>query len=258
MLSPKKTISLLALILLLEAATTARAQLVEEFHPPQASCCPQLAAQSLVDMLQDSNQLGVYHDADQKLVSQPVEPGRVVFIGDSITYRWKLEHYFSGKPYVNRGIGGQTTPQMLVRLYSDVIGLKPAGLIILAGTNDLAGLTGPETFTMVENNLRAMTELAQVHKIKVILCSVLPVSDYTGKNATTNRPPKQIRKLNDWIKGYADEAGAGFADYYSVLADSQGMLKEGFSDDGIHPNDRGLLLMVSVAEAAIEKALAVR
>jgi acyl-CoA thioesterase-1 len=113
----------------------------------------------------------------------------VVFLGDSITDGWKLAQYFPGKPWVNRGISGQTTPQMLVRVFPDVIALKPAALLVLAGTNDIAGNTGPSTLTMIEDNLQAITELAQAHGIKVILCSLTPVSDYTARKQTVQRPP---------------------------------------------------------------------
>ncbi len=203
-----------------------------------------------------------------------------MFLGDSITEGWALDQYFPGKPYVNRGIGGQTTPQMLVRLYPDVIDLKPAAVIILAGTNDIAQNTGPETLTMVEENMMAITELAQRHGIKVILCSVMPISNYTmvpvrrvmrsGPGAaggwtappaptpqirSLQRPPDQILQLDAWMKTYAASAGATYADYFSAVVDDKGMFKEGFSDDGLHPNDRGFALMAPVAEAAIEKAL---
>ena len=133
---------------------------------------------SLADQLQDWNQLGRYHQANQQLKKQPADPKRVVFMGDSITDLWRLDEYFPGKPYVNRGIGGQTTPQMLVRMYPDVIDLKPAVMVLLAGTNDIARNTGPQTLEMIQQNIMAMTELAQHHGIKVILCSILPVSDY--------------------------------------------------------------------------------
>jgi len=234
---------------------TARGQLVSEFQPPKANCCLQGAAQQLADQLQDWNQLGRYHQDDERLKSQTAQPGRVVFMGDSITDGWNLASFFAGKPYVNRGIGGQTTPQMLVRMFPDVIDLHPAALIILAGTNDIGGNTGPETPTMVEENLQAMTELAQKHDIKVILCSVLPVSDYTQYNRTTKRPPADILKINAWIKQYAAEAHTIFADYYAALADAQGMLRQGYSEDGVHPNAKGYAVLAPVAEAAIEKAL---
>ncbi len=186
---------------------------------------------------------------------QPAEKGRVVFLGDSITDAWKLAEYFPGKPYVNRGISGQTTPQMLVRFYPDVINLRPAAMIILAGTNDIAGNTGPQTLEMIEDNFRAMCELAQNHSIKVVLCALLPVSDYTQHKMTDHRPPADILKLNDWLRRYAANIHAQVADYYSVLVDGNGMLKEGYSDDGLHPNGRGYTLMAPEAEAAIERAL---
>ena len=167
----------------------------------------------------------------------------------------ELAQYFPGKPYVNRGISGQTTPQMLVRMFPDVIALKPAALVVLAGTNDIAGNTGPSTLTMIENNLQAITELAQAHGIKVILCSVTPVSDYTARRQTLQRPLADILKLNAWMREYAARANTVFADYYAATVDETGMLKQGFSGDGLHPNDKGYALLVPVAEAAIAKAL---
>jgi len=173
---------------------------------------------------------------------------------------------------VNRGIGGQTTPQMLVRMFPDVIDLKPAAIVILAGTNDIAQNTGPETATMVQENLMAMTELAQKHGIKVILCSVTPISDYAMMPPDWNpppppgathpkliqsvqRPPAQILQLNNWMKSYAASVGAVYADYFSAVVDGSGMLKEGLSHDGLHPNTQGYALMVPVVEAAIQKTL---
>jgi lysophospholipase L1-like esterase len=231
------------------------AQLVEQFNPPRANCCLQGAAQAVADQLQDWNQLGRYHADNQRLKSVPAEPGRVVFIGDSITDGWKLAQSFPGKPYVNRGIGGQTTPQMLVRMFPDVIELKPAAMILLAGTNDIAGNTGPTTLTQIQHNFQAMTELAQAHGIKVILCTVMPISDYTPRKQTARRPPADILRLNAWIKEYAAKANAGVADYYSALVDDKGMLREGFADDGLHPNAKGYELVAPVAAAAIQKAL---
>ena len=233
----------------------ARAQLVQEFSPPKADCCLQFLAQRLADQLQDWNQLGRYHEDDGRLEGQPPPKGRVVFLGDSITDGWKLAQYFPGKPYVNRGISGQTTPQMLVRMFPDVINLKPAALIILAGTNDIARNTGPETAEMIEDNFRAICELAGKHGIKVILGLLLPVSDYTASKQTTRRPPADILRLNDWLRHYAAEIHAPVADYYSALVDEQGMLREGYSDDGLHPNARGYTVMAPIAASAIEKAL---
>lgn len=246
---------LLAACATLWSAIAAPCQLVEQYNPPKANCCLQFAAQGLADQLQDWNQIGRYHPDDERLKALAPEPRRVVFMGDSITDGWKLDQYFSGKPYVNRGIGGQTTAQMLVRMYPDVIDLKPAAIVILAGTNDIARNTGPETLAMIEENFEAMTELAQAHGIKVILCLLTPISDYTEHKQTEHRPPADILKLNDWLKQYANRTHAGIADYYTATVDSTGRLKEGYSNDGLHPNDKGYALMAPVAEAALEKAL---
>lgn len=233
----------------------AAGQVVEQFAPPRANCCLPAAAKTLADQLQDWNQLGRYYADNQRLRQLPPEPGRVIFLGDSITDGWKLAQYFPGKPYVNRGISGQTTPQMLVRLFPDVIALKPAALLVYAGTNDIAGNTGSSTLAMIEDNLQAITELAQAHGIKVILCSVTPISDYTSRKQTPQRPPADILRLNAWMREYAARAQATFADYYAALVDETGMLKDGFSGDGLHPNDKGYALLVPVAEAAIAKTL---
>jgi lysophospholipase L1-like esterase len=275
-----RRILFLAVFVALLTSSSARAQLVDDYSPPKTTCCWAATARNLSDQMLDWNQLGRFHAADEELKKQPADPRRVVFLGDSITEGWALDEYFPGKSYVNRGIGGQTTPQMLVRLYPDVIDLKPAAVIILAGTNDIAQNTGPETLTMVEENLMAITELAQRHGIKVILCSVMPISNYTmvpvrrvmrsGPGAaggwtappaptpqirSVQRPPDQILQLDAWMKAYAASAGATYADYFSAVVDDKGMFKEGFSDDGLHPNDHGFALMAPVAEAAIEKAL---
>jgi lysophospholipase L1-like esterase len=136
-----------------------------------------------------------------------------------------------------------------------VIDLKPAALIILAGTNDISRNTGPETITMIEENFQAMTELAQAHGIKAILCSLTPISDYTKNKQTVARPPADILKLNAWLREYAAKVHAVFADYYAATVDGKGMLREGYSDDGLHPNVKGYELLAPVAESAIEKAL---
>jgi lysophospholipase L1-like esterase len=250
---PRNAICCLIPLLLLPAA--ARCQLVEEFNPPKANCCLASFAHNLADQLLDWNQLGRYHEDNERLKAQPADPRRVVFLGDSITDGWKLSQSFPDKPYVNRGIGGQTTPQMLVRMYPDVIDLKPAALIILAGTNDISRNTGPETITMIEENFQAMTELAQAHGIKVILCSLTPISDYTKYKQTGGRPPADILKLNQWLREYAGKAHAVFADYFGATVDGKGMLRDGYSGDGLHPNDKGYELLAPVATAAIEKAL---
>lgn len=248
--------SLLPLALLLVAgAAPVQAQLVEEFAPPRANCCLATRAQELADQLQDWNQLGRYHADNARLRALPPEPDRVVFLGDSITDGWKLAQSFPGKPYVNRGISGQTTAQMLVRLFPDVINLRPKALIVLAGTNDIARNTGPQTIEMIGQNIQAITELAQAHGIKVVLCGLLPVSDYTPRKQTERRPPADILKLNAWLKQYAAKAGAVYADYHAASADERGMLKQGISEDGLHPNARGYALMAPVAEAALRQAM---
>jgi len=254
----------------------ADAQLSDGFNPPRANCCLINNARALADQLQDWNQLGRYHQADEDLKQQPADPRRVIFMGDSITDFWRLEQYFPGKPYLNRGIGGQTTPQMLVRMYPDVIDLKPAAMIVLAGTNDIARNTGPMTAELIEDNIMAMTELAQQHGIKVILCSVTPISDYPflkqqsagapppagpGRGPaprvrmTEGRPPSDILKLNSWLKAYAARVNATYVDYFTPLVDDKGWLKDGISDDGLHPNAEGYKIMAPIAAAAIEKAL---
>lgn len=232
------------------------AQLAEDFNPPRANCCLANTAQMLANQLQDWNQLGRYHADNEKLKAQPAEAGRVVFIGDSITDGWKLATSFPGKPYVNRGISGQVTSQMLVRMMEDVINLKPAAVAIFAGTNDIARNNGPQTLAQITGNLQMMAELAKLHGIRVILCSVTPVSDYGPRPMTTGRPPADILRLNAWMKDYAAKSGSVYADYFAAVADEKGFLKEGISRDGLHPNDKGYELMTPVIAEAIGKALA--
>ena len=266
---------LFIVIAVLLFGNTLYAQLAEDFNTPRANCCLLNTAKSLADQLQDWNQLGRYHQANQQLKKQPADAKRVVFMGDSITDLWRLDEYFPGKGYVNRGIGGQTTPQMLVRMYPDVIDLKPAVMILLAGTNDIARNTGPMTSEMIQENIMAMTELAQHHGIKVILCSILPVSDYpflrqqTGQAAaaagpgpaaprvkmTDGRPPADILKLNAWMKDYAARANAVYVDYFKAVVDEKGWLKDAYSGDGLHPNAEGYKVMAPIVGVAIQKAL---
>jgi acyl-CoA thioesterase I len=255
---------LLALLLLASCAgAPAFAQLAADIPPGRAgTCCFAGAAQRLAEQLQDWNQLGRYHHANLELVRRAAsEPGRVVFMGDSITDGWALETAFPGKPYVNRGIGGQTTAQMLVRMYPDVLALRPAAVIILAGTNDIARNNGPQTLEMIQQNVMAMTELAQAHRIRVVLCSVLPITDAkTGQGGapivqSVQRPPADILKLDAWIADYAKASGAVFADYYAATVDAKGFLRAEDTNDGLHPNAAGYALMAPVAAAALEKAL---
>ena len=179
---------------------------------------------------------------------------RVVFMGNSITEGWVNLHpqFFTGKFYLNRGIGGQTTPQMLLRFRADVIKLKPRVVVILAGTNDIAGNTGPSTLEMIEDNIISMAQLAKANDIKVILCSVLPVYDYPWKPGL--EPAEKIISLNKMIKDFAEKSGSIYLDYFSAMVDQRKGLKAEYSQDGVHPNDAGYNVMEPLAEAAIAKA----
>jgi lysophospholipase L1-like esterase len=180
---------------------------------------------------------------------------RVVFMGNSITDGWAkyFPTMFPGKPYIGRGIGGQTTPQMLVRFRQDVIALKPAVVVILAGTNDIAGNTGPSTLEMIEDNLASMAELARANGIAVVLSSVLPVYDYPWKPGL--EPAAKIVALNAWMKQYAATHGAVYLDYHSAMADARQGMKAELASDGVHPNEAGYRVMAPLAERAIADAL---
>jgi lysophospholipase L1-like esterase len=204
-----------------------------------------------------------YRDDNGKLTAPAKGEARVVFMGDSITDLWDDAGYggfFPGKPYVNRGISGQTTPQMLIRFRPDVIELRPKVVVILAGTNDLAGNTGPMTLEAIEGNLASMSELARANGIRVVLASLLPVSDYEKRQGqpiiqTTRRPPDQIKMLNAWVKNYAARQGHIYLDYFSAMVDEKGFLKDELSDDGLHANAKGYEVMGPLAEQAIKAAL---
>lgn len=196
-----------------------------------------------------------FKDENAKLAPPSSGEKRVVFMGNSITEGWinTDPDYFAGKPYVNRGISGQTTPQMLVRFRTDVISLKPALVVILAGTNDIAGNTGPSTLEMILDNLISMTELAKANEIKVVLSSVLPAFDYPWKPGL--EPAPKIVKLNEMIKNYAEKNNIVYLDYFSSTVDERKGLKKEYSADGVHPNLAGYKIMEPLAEAAIKKAL---
>ncbi len=205
----------------------------------------------------DFGQLARYREADAAL--KPPAPGenRVVFFGDSITDIWHLNEYFPGKPYINRGIGGQTTPQMLVRFRQDVIDLHPKVVVILAGTNDIAGNTGPMRLEDIEANYASMAELARAHDISLIYSSVLPIHNYTPRSHDffAQRSPAKILELNRWLKDYCASNGCLYLDYFSSMLDDKGLMKKDLSDDGLHPNASGFKVMATLAEAAIEKDL---
>lgn len=190
-------------------------------------------------------------------VLPPRAAGRVVFYGDSITDGWGRVQdtvFFPGKPYVNRGISGQTTAQMLVRFRQDVIALHPEAVVILAGTNDIAGNTGPATLDMIEDNLRSMTQLAQANGIRVVLASVLPASAYPWRPGY--RPAEKIRELNRRLAAHARESGAVYLDYYAAMANAEGGLDARLAADGVHPTPAGYAVMAPLAQQAIDAALA--
>jgi lysophospholipase L1-like esterase len=212
---------------------------------------------------------GLYRYAAANAALDAPKPGeaRVVFFGDSITDNWSKAGYggfFPGKPYLNRGIGGQTTAQMLLRFRADVIELQPKAVVILAGTNDVAGNAGPVSVEQIQDNLASMAELARAHAIKVVLSSILPVSD-DKKDAsgaalvrTGQRPTAAIRALNRWLVEYAGKNGHAYLDYFSATADASGLFRPELNDDGLHPNERGYAVMAPLAEKAIAQATKAR
>jgi lysophospholipase L1-like esterase len=206
--------------------------------------------------LKDWPNLGRYREDNGKLAAPTGREKRVVFMGDSITDAWgrKYGKFFPGEPYVNRGISGQTTPQMVLRFRPDVIDLHAAVVVILAGTNDIAGNTGPESLEEIEGNMADMVQLAQANKIKVVLSSVMPVCDYI-RPQTERRPPEKILALNAWLQDYAKAHKLVYLDYYSALIDDQKMLKKELTYDGLHPNDAGYAVIEPLASEAIYKAL---
>jgi lysophospholipase L1-like esterase len=200
--------------------------------------------------------------AAENAATKPPAPGeqRVVFMGDSITDNLhntqRFGPFFPGKPYLNRGIGGQVTGQMLLRFYPDVIALHPKAVIIFGGTNDIGGNIGPVPMETIENNLAAMADMARANGIKVILASVTPVCDLPGKPPmTTGRPPESILTLNKWIKDYAAKNNFVYLDYFSATVDDKGFLKADITEDGLHPTIKGYEIMNPLAEKAIAQAL---
>jgi lysophospholipase L1-like esterase len=205
----------------------------------------------------DFGQLARYREADAALAPPPASERRAVFLGDSITDYWKLPDYFPGKPYINRGIDGQTTPQMLVRFRQDVIDLHPKVVVMLAGTNDIAGVTGPTSDEDIEANYASMAEMARAHGVRIVFASVLPVHNYThdADESFALRPRDRILALNRWLKEYCAKNRLVYLDYFSALVDERGMLKRALAEDGLHPTDAGYKIMAPLAEKAIEKAL---
>jgi len=205
-------------------------------------------------LLTDFGNLARFHDADLKL--GPPAPGedRVVFMGDSITQIWDLKKSFPGKPYINRGISGQTSPQMLLRFRQDVIDLKPKVVIILAGTNDIAQNTGPMTLRQTEGDIVDMAQLARFNGIRVVLCSVTPSVRFGWHPQVTDAASK-IAAVDQWLKAYAASHHYVYVNYYSALKDAAGGLPRKYSRDGVHPTAAGFAVMAPLAQAGIEKAL---
>jgi lysophospholipase L1-like esterase len=258
-------------ILLLALCVVAQgvcAQAVTDAKPKAETLSPEMAelARKLQwqgERLKDWAQLSRYREANAGLAAPASGGQRVVFLGDSITDLWvepQLGGFFPAKPYVGRGISGQTTPQMLVRFRPDVIALHPRVVVILAGTNDLAGNTGPMTLEEIEGNLASMAELARANGIRLVLSSVLPVSNYghddkgNSIDMRVKRPPEKILELNAWIKKYAAANGHVYLDYFSAMVDEHGLLKKELSEDGLHPNAAGYAIMAPLAEKAIDTA----
>ncbi|WP_446743638.1 SGNH/GDSL hydrolase family protein [Silvibacterium acidisoli] len=205
--------------------------------------------------LADWPDLARYRDEDAALPVPPSGEQRVVFMGDSITDRWgrKVGTFFPGKPYINRGISGQTTPQMLIRFQQDVVKLHPAVVVVLAGTNDIARNTGPSSPAMIEDNVASMVAIARQNHIRVVLSSILPAAHYHWRpdvNGTAD-----ILEVNGWLKNFCMQNGLIYLDYYSAMADSVGAMKPGLSSDEVHPTEDGYRIMSTLAESAIEQAL---
>ena len=233
-----------------------------------STSCPEVATVLMALMradarLRDWPDLTRYREANRTLAAPAAGEARVVFMGDSITDGWQQPRYggfFPGKPYVDRGISGQTTPQMLVRFRRDVVDLQPKAVVILAGTNDIAGNTGVMTNEEIQGNLASMSELAHAHKIKVVMSSVTPVSEYHVANPrvapqTTARPMERIKALNEWMKSYAAEHGDVYLDYFTAMIDDKGLMRTELTEDDLHPNAKGYAIMAPLAEAAIARAL---
>jgi acyl-CoA thioesterase-1 len=262
------TLSLAAILTALTAfAQTAPAPSAHEVIPPAPTTPAEQAAQRTLfeqdeKMLRDWPNLARYQADNARL--QPPAPGekRVVFMGDSITEGW-MNHgtgtsaqnpgFFPGKPYVDRGISGQTTPQMLLRFRQDVIDLKPAVVVIFAGTNDIAGNTGPITAEQTEGNITSMAELAKANGIKVVLCSILPSSEFKWRPG--REPAQKIVAINQWIKSYAEANHYPYVDFHTAMANDSGGLPAKLSHDGVHPTADGYAIMNPLVEAGITEAL---
>src|SRR5206468_114852 len=210
--------------------------------------------------LQDWPNLARYRDANAALAAPGAGESRAVFMGDSITDMWpepRFGEFFPGKPYMGRGISGQTTPQMLIRFRQDVIALAPRAVVILAGTNDIAGNTGPMSLEEIEDNYASMAELCRAHGIRVVFSSVIPVHNYTPESEITFplRAPEKIVALNQWLKSYAAANHGVYLDYFGAMVDERGLLKRELAQDGLHPTKAGFAVMAPLAQQAIDRAM---
>jgi lysophospholipase L1-like esterase len=232
---------------------TLRAQVASPTAAPMTAEQRQQAADA--KLRNDWANLERYRSANGALTVPAAGEARVVFLGNSITDGWAryFPAMFPGKPYVGRGISGQTTPQMLVRFRQDVVALHPKVVVILGGTNDIAGNTGPSSLEMIEDNLMSMTEIAKANGIRVVLSSVLPAFEYPWKPGLT--PAPKIVALNAWMKDYAAKSGVVYLDYHSAMADARQGLRTDLTSDGVHPTEAGYRVMAPLADAAIAEAL---
>ncbi|MBB5715667.1 GDSL-type esterase/lipase family protein [Sphingomonas aerophila] len=217
-------------------------------------------AKLVPSLMQDFGERYLYAAANRALGAPKPGEQRVVFLGDSITDRWDLPRYFQDSHYVNRGIGSQVTAQMILRFHQDVIALKPAAVVILAGINDVQGFLQQETAEQIEANWETMADLADRHGIKVVFGSILPVNNYTesARDVVKERDPATLRSLNGWLRQFCRQRGYAYADYYSVLVDDKGLMQRDLTTDGVHPLRAGYARMAPVARAAIARALEAR
>ena len=258
-----KTITITSLMFLLVAASAIAQTTPPAAAPPAGAGRPQLTAEQIAarqraqqeQMRNDWPNLARYREANRSLPAPAAGEARVVFMGDSITELWDRDpgKFFASKGYIGRGIGGQTTPQMLIRFQQDVVALHPRVVVINAGTNDIAGNTGPSTLEMIEDNLKSMTQIAAANGIKIVLASVTPAYDYPWKRGL--EPAEKVVALNAWMKDYCSKTGCVYADYFTPMSDEKHGMKEGLSRDGIHPTPEGYAIMAPIAESAIAQAL---
>jgi lysophospholipase L1-like esterase len=223
--------------------------------PPPAPAPQAQADKWKLALETDPADLKRYREANAKLAPPAPGENRVVFMGDSITAGWgrSFDTLFPGKPYIGRGISSETTQQMLIRFRPDVIALQPKVVVILAGTNDIAGNTGRSTQEMIQDNISSMIDLAQVNHIRVVLLSVLPAYDYPWQPGM--QPAEKIVALNAWMKNYASRRGVVYVDCHTPMSDEKHAMKKELSRDGVHPNAEGFALMSPLVEAGIAQAL---